>query len=74
VKPCPSRTVAAIGFRPIKGDTMYKSLIEADFLLAVTLAFATVLIVAGVIARAIRWFATAHNNKPNAHQSSAESI
>ena len=53
---------------------MYKSLIETDFLLALTLAFATVLIVVGVIARALRWFATAHDNKPNAPRSSAEPI
>jgi hypothetical protein len=50
---------------------MYKSLMETDFLLALTLAFATVLIMAGVIARAIRWFATAHSNK---RRSSAEPI
>jgi hypothetical protein len=53
---------------------MYKSLVETDFLLALTLAFATVLIMVGVIARAIRWFATAYNNKPNAGRSSAEPI
>jgi hypothetical protein len=53
---------------------MYKSLVETDFLLALTLAFATVLIVLGIIARAIRWFAMVLYNKSNAPRSSAEPI
>ena len=66
MKPCVTRTVAPFGFRPIKGDTMYKSLVETDFILALTLAFATVLIVAGVIARTVRWAARAHTDKAEA--------
>ena len=74
MKPFASRTVAPIGFRPIEGDTMYKSLVQTDFLLAMTMAFAALLTVVGIIARALRWLATAHNNKPNARRSPAESI
>ena len=39
---------------------MYKSLIETDSPLALTVAFAAVLTVVGVIARALRWAARAH--------------
>jgi hypothetical protein len=53
---------------------MYKSLIENDSLLALTVAFASVLIVVGVIARALRWAATAHKNKSIARPPFAESI
>lgn len=74
MKPCPSRTVAVVGFRPIKGDIMYKSLIETDFLLGVTVAFAAVLTVVGVIARALRWAAGAHSNKSDARPPFAKSI
>ena len=72
MKPCPSRTVAPVGIRPIPGVTMYKSIVETDFVLALTIAFTTVLIVAGVIARAVRWVATAHNIKSNARPPFAE--
>ena len=51
---------------------MYKSLIETDFILALTVAFASVLIVVGVIARAIRWGVTAHNTKSNPRPPFAE--
>jgi len=51
---------------------MYKSIVEKDFVLALTIAFTTVLIVAGVIARAVRWVATAHNAKSNARPPFAE--
>jgi len=51
---------------------MYKSIVETDFVLALTIAFTTVLIVAGVIARAVRWVATAHNIKSNARRPFAE--
>ncbi len=51
---------------------MYKSIVETDFVLALTVAFASVLIVAGVIARAVRWVATAHNTKSNARPPFAE--
>jgi hypothetical protein len=44
---------------------MYKSLMETDFILALTIAFAAVLIVFGAIARALRWIATAHIDKAN---------
>jgi hypothetical protein len=53
---------------------MYKSLIENDSLLALTVAFASVLFVVGVIARALRWAATTHKNKSNARPPFAESI
>jgi hypothetical protein len=53
---------------------MYKSLIEADFLLALTVAFAAVLSVVGIIARTLRWPAGAHTNKSNARPPFAESI
>jgi hypothetical protein len=52
---------------------MYKSIVETDFVLALTIAFTTVLIVAGVIARAVRWVATAHNAKSNARPPSTDS-
>jgi len=74
VTPCPSRTVAPVGIRPIQGDTMYKSLIENDSLLALTVAFASVLFVVGVIARALRWAAPTHKYKSNARPPFAESI
>jgi hypothetical protein len=45
---------------------MYNSIVETDFVLALTIAFTTVLIVVGVIARALRWAAAAHNSKSNA--------
>lgn len=48
-----------------KGDAMYKSLMETDFILALTIAFAVVLIVVGAIARTLRWVATAHVDKAN---------
>jgi hypothetical protein len=44
---------------------MYRSLMETDFILALTIAFAAVLIVVGAIARALRWVATAHIDKAN---------
>ena len=44
--------------------------IVAMQLVALTIAFTTVLIVAGVIARAVRWVATAHNTKSNARRRS----
>ncbi len=54
---------------------MYRPLIEADAPLALILAFAVVLFVAGIIARALRWLATAeHNNKSDARRPSAEII
>ena len=53
---------------------MYKSLIETDFLLALTVAFAAVLTVVGVIARALRWAAGAHSHKSDARPPFAESI
>jgi hypothetical protein len=74
MKPFASRTVTVVGFRPIEGAAMYKSLVHTDLLLALTLAFAALLIVVRIIARAIRWIATAHDNKPNAFRSPAESI
>ena len=49
---------------------MYKSIVETDFVLALTIAFTTVLIVAGVIARAVRWVAT--DTKSNARPPCAE--
>jgi hypothetical protein len=51
---------------------MYRSIVETDFVLALTIAFTTVLIVAGVIARAVRWAATAHNTKSNVRSPFAE--
>jgi hypothetical protein len=51
---------------------MYKSLIETDFLLALTVAFAAVLSVVGVIAGTLRWAAWAHTS--NARPPFAESI
>ena len=74
MKPCAARTVAPVGIRPIEGDTMYKSLVETDFVLALTIAFAAVLILAGVIARALRWAARTHTSKSNARPPFAESI
>ena len=44
---------------------MYKSLVETDSSVALVVAFAAVLVVVGVIARAMRWFATERNNKSN---------
>jgi len=41
---------------------MYKSLIETDAPLALTVAFAAVVFVAGAVARALRWLATAEQN------------
>jgi hypothetical protein len=73
--PCPSRTVTPVGIRSNQGDTMYRPLIEADAPLALILAFAVVLFVAGIIARALRWLATAeHNNESDARRPSAETI
>jgi hypothetical protein len=48
--PCPSGTVPPVG---IQGDTMYKSLLEADAALALTLAFAAVLFLVGALARVL---------------------
>jgi hypothetical protein len=54
---------------------MYRPLIEADAPLALILAFAVVLFVAGIIARALRWLATAeHNHKSDLRRPSAETI
>jgi hypothetical protein len=54
---------------------MYRPLIETDAPLALILAFAVVLFVAGITARALRWLATAEqNNKSNAPRPSAETI
>jgi hypothetical protein len=53
---------------------MYKSLVETDFVLALTVAFAAVLILAGVIARALRWAARTHTDKSNARPPFAETI
>jgi hypothetical protein len=54
---------------------MYRPLIETDAPLALILAFAVVLFVAGIIARALRWLATAQqNNKSNVGRPSAETI
>ncbi len=44
---------------------MYKSIIQTDLILVLTVAFSAVLIVAGVIARALRWVITAHTDKAN---------
>jgi hypothetical protein len=52
---------------------MYRSLIETDAALALTVAFAAVLFMVGVIARALRWLATAHTNKSNIRPPFAES-
>jgi hypothetical protein len=59
---------------PDKGDTMYKSLVETDSPIALTVAFAAVLTVVGVIARALRWAARAPTNKSNTRPPFAESI
>jgi hypothetical protein len=73
--PCLSRTVAPVGIRSNQGDTMYRPLIETDAPLAIILAFAVVVFAAGIIARALRWLATAeHRNKSNARPPSAETI
>jgi hypothetical protein len=53
---------------------MYKSLVQTDFLLALTIAFASLLAVVGVIARAIRWAARAHTDKANTRPPFVESI
>jgi hypothetical protein len=54
---------------------MYRPLMETDAPLALILAFAVVLFVAGMIARALRWLATAEqNNKSNDRRPSAETI
>jgi hypothetical protein len=54
---------------------MYRPLIETDAPLALILAFAVVLFVAGIIARALRWLATAQqNHKSNVGRPSAETI
>jgi len=41
---------------------MYRSLMETDAPLALTLGFAAVVFVAGAIARALRWLITAEQN------------
>ena len=52
---------------------MYRPLMETDAPLALILAFAVVLSVAGIIARALRWLATAEQNtKSNDRRPSAE--
>jgi hypothetical protein len=53
---------------------MYKSLVETDSPIALTVAFAAVLTVVGVIARALRWAARAPTNKSNTRPPFAESI
>jgi hypothetical protein len=53
---------------------MYRPLIEADAPLALILAFAVVLFVAGIIARALRWLATAEHNNESDVRPSAETI
>jgi hypothetical protein len=53
---------------------MYRPLIEADAPLALILAFAVVLFVAGIVARALRWLATAEHNKSDVRRPSAETI
>jgi hypothetical protein len=53
---------------------MYRPLIEADAPLALILAFAVVLFVAGIVARALRWLATAEHNKSDVRRPSAEII
>jgi hypothetical protein len=64
-----------VEIRSNQGDTMYRPLIEADAPLALILAFAVVLFVAGIIARALRWLATAeHNHKSDLRRPSAETI
>lgn len=72
--PCPSRTVTPVGIRSNQGDTMYRPLIEADAPLALILAFAVVLFVAGIVARALRRLATAEHNKSDVCRPSAETI
>ena len=52
---------------------MYKSIIQTDLILVLTVAFAAVLIVVGVIARALRWVITAHADKANERPSVAKS-
>jgi hypothetical protein len=52
---------------------MYKSIIETDLILVLTVAFAAVLVVVGVIARALRWAITAHTDKANARPPFAKS-
>jgi len=53
---------------------MYRPLIEADAPLALILAFAVVLFVAGIVARALRRLATAEHNKSDVCRPSAETI
>lgn len=54
---------------------MYRPLIEADAPLALILAFAVVLFVAGIIARALRRLAMAvQNNKSSERRPSAETV
>ena len=74
MQPYPSRTVAPVGIRAIQGDAMYKSIIQTDLILVLTVAFAAVLIVVGVIARTLRWIITAHTDKANARPPFAKSI
>jgi hypothetical protein len=45
---------------------MYKSIIQTDLILVLTAGFVAVLIVAGVIARALRWATVADTDKANA--------
>jgi flagellar protein FliO/FliZ len=58
MKPWPSHIVTPVGIRPMDGDTMYKSIAETDLLLTFVVIFVVVLALVGVIARAIRSFAT----------------
>jgi hypothetical protein len=53
---------------------MYKSIIQTDLILVLTVAFAAVLIAVGVIARALRWASMAHTDKANAGPPSTKSI
>jgi hypothetical protein len=54
---------------------MYRSLLEADAALALTLAFAAFLFVVGALARVLRQLTTTEqNNKLKGTESSAETI
>lgn len=64
VMPRPSRTVATVG---IQGETMYRSLLEADAALPLTLAFAAVLFLVGTLARVLRQLTTAEQNNKLGH-------
>lgn len=64
MKPCPSRTITPVGVR-WPGDTVYKAILGTDLPFTYVVTFVAILALVGVIARAIRRFATLQTERSN---------